>query len=163
VNAPLTPTIRGRVARELLATLRGSTIARWRDEMTIAAIVVAACKLADVRIESPVYPVLAEIERSISKVISRKVKKMLPGICGAIARDRANDPRAWFHRALASHSRVAVIASGDASVVLCDSLGLSREQIATAARSDLRAEELLRFVLSRSYIDLRRAMGLEGA
>jgi tetratricopeptide (TPR) repeat protein len=37
VNTPLPPATRGRVARELLALLRGSTITRWRDDTTIAA------------------------------------------------------------------------------------------------------------------------------
>jgi hypothetical protein len=162
VNAPLSPTIRGRVARELFAMVRGSTITRWRDETAIASVVVAACKLADVRIESPSYAVLAEIEKAISKVISRKVKKMLPEVCAAIAQDRTIDPRAWSHRALASQNRVAAIASGDAALVLCDALGAPLERVAAASQSDVRVEEMIRFVLSPTYFEVRRALGLEG-
>ena len=36
-NTPLAPVTRGRVARELLAMVRGTTVTRSRDEMTIAA------------------------------------------------------------------------------------------------------------------------------
>src|SRR6202035_1573698 len=43
VNAPLAPMTRGRIARELLAIIRGTTIARTRDDITIAAVVIAAC------------------------------------------------------------------------------------------------------------------------
>jgi hypothetical protein len=162
VNAPLTPLIRARVARELLAILRGSTITRWRDETTIAAIVVAASRIADVPLESPPYAVLAEIEKSISKVIARKVKKMIVEVCGAIKRDRSLDARAWMQRALSSQTRIAAIASGDAAMALVDALGVPLEQLGVTARSDARADELLRFVLSPAYIDVRGSLGLEG-
>src|SRR5262249_24824959 len=82
--APLPPAPRGRVARELLALVRGSTITRWRDDTTIAAIVVAACNLAEVRVEAPPYAMLAEVERLMSKVIARKTRRVLPDVCRAI-------------------------------------------------------------------------------
>src|SRR5207237_2927516 len=85
VNAPLPPLVRARVARELFAIVRGTSILRWRDETAIASIVVAACGLADVRVEAPPYPVLAGIEKAISKEISRKTKKMLPDLCRVVA------------------------------------------------------------------------------
>ena len=58
----LTPALRGRVAREIFGIVRGSTITRWRDDTTIAAIVVAACNVAKVPVQSPAYAVLAEVE-----------------------------------------------------------------------------------------------------
>ena len=81
VNAPLSSLSRARVARELLGILRGTTVTRSRDETTVAAIVVAACKLAEVRIDHPAYPVLAEVERLVGKAISRKTRKALPEFC----------------------------------------------------------------------------------
>ena len=53
-------------------------------------------------------------------------------------------------------------ASGDVSVVLADVFGEPLERVGAVARDDLRAHELLRFVLSRPYFDLRRSLGLEG-
>ena len=158
INAPLPPTARARVAREVFALVRGTTIVRWRDEIAIAAIVVAACNLAEVRIEHPPYSVLAEIERLVGKALSRRTRKLLPNVCRAIAAQGA-DIRGWNRRALASHDRVAAIASGDPSVVLDDVSGaaIDREQGGTG-----RAEELLGFVLSQDYLDARSALGLEG-
>jgi hypothetical protein len=161
VNAPLTPLTRARVARELLAILRGTTVARSRDDITIAAIVAACCKIAEVPIEHPPFAVLGEVEKHIGKAIARKTRKMLPEVCRAVVASRA-DARAWSHRALASHARVALVASGDVALVLADMLSEPAEHLAAAANSDPRALELLRFALSPSYVELRRALGLEG-
>jgi tetratricopeptide (TPR) repeat protein len=162
VNAPLAPPTRARIARELLAMLRGSTVVRSRDDITIAAVVVAACRLAEVPIEHPPYAVLAEVERLVGKAIARKTRKAIGEVCRAIVRTGA-DARAWSRRALASHDRVATIASGDAAVVLSDVLGASIEKLGPAVKGNARAEELLRFVLSPQYLEIRRSLGLEGA
>jgi tetratricopeptide (TPR) repeat protein len=161
VNAPLAPATRARVARELFAMVRGSTITRHRDETTIAAIVVAACNLAEVKLDAPSYAVLADVERLLAKAISRKTKKLLPELCKAIVAANA-DARVWAKRALASHARVAVLASGDVGIVLADALGEPLERLPALAKSDPRAEDLIRFALAPSYGDLRRALGLEG-
>ncbi len=161
VNAPLSPTTRARVVRELLAIMRGTTVTRWRDDTTIAAIVVAACNLAKVRIESPPFAVLAEVERHIGKAIARKTKALIEPICRACVASNG-DARQWAARARASQARAAVLASGDVSVVLADVFGEPVERLGGVARDDLRAHELFRFVLSRPYFDLRRSLGLEG-
>lgn len=162
VNAPLSPTTRARVARELLAIVRGTTVTRWRDDTTIAAIAIAACNIAKVPVENPSMAVLAEVERLIGKAINRKTKAAIAPICKAYAQS-GQDPRQWAARARASQGRIAAIASGDVSVVLADVFGEPVERIGAVARDDLRAHELLRFVVSRPYFDLRRALGLEGA
>ena len=131
IKAPLSPVIRARVARELVAMSRGTTVARSRDDVTIAAIVVAACGIAEVPIEHPPYAVLAEIERLIGKAIARKTRKAIGDPCRAIVAARA-EPRAWSKRVLASHDRIAVIASGDPAVVLCEVLGVPAERLAQA-------------------------------
>ena len=162
VKAPLSPFIRARVARELVALTRGTTVARARDDVTIAAIVVASCRIAEVPIEHPPYAVLAEIERLVGKAIARKTRKAIADPCRAIVAERA-EPRAWTKRVLASHDRIAVIASGDPVVVLCEVLGVSIERVGQAVTGNARAEELLRFVLSPSYLQLRRALELESS
>jgi len=162
VNAPLAPLTRARVARELLAMARGTTVARTRDEVAVAAVVVAACRLGDVPVEHPPYAVLAEIERLLAKAMSRKTRKLLPELCAAVVRSQA-DARAWSKRALASQDRIACVASGDVGVVLSDALGVGIEKVGATAKGNARAEELLRFVLSPRYAELRRSLGLEGA
>jgi hypothetical protein len=162
VNAPLAPLTRARVARELLGVVRGTTVTRSRDDITIAAIVVASCRLADVPVEHPPYAVLAEVERLIGKSISRRARKAMVDVCRAVVQTRA-DARAWSRRALASQDRVATVASGDASVVLSEVLGAALERLGQAVKGNPRAEELLRFVLSPEYLEVRHALGLEGA
>jgi hypothetical protein len=162
VNAPLTPQMRGRVARELMGIVRGSSVTRWRDDVTIAAIVVASCNLAKVPVNAPPNAALTEVERQLGKAIARKVKSQIEPLCQAIVQT-GQDPKIWAQRARASQSRAALVASGDVSVVLADLLGEPLEGIAPIARDDIRAEELLRFMLSPTYFDLRRALGLEVA
>jgi tetratricopeptide (TPR) repeat protein len=161
VNTPLTPVTRARIARELLAMVRGTTVTRSRDDITIAAIIVAACRQAEVPIEHPPYAMLVEVERLFGKAIARKTRKAMVELCRTIVRSGA-DARAWSKRALASHDRVATIASGDASVVLCDVLATTADKLGPAVKGNARAEELLRFVLSPLYLDQRRSLGLEG-
>lgn len=161
VNAPLSPATRGRVARELFGITRGTTITRWRDDATIAAIVVAACNLVKVRVETPPMAVLAEVERMIAKAIPGKVKSAIEPICRHYVQSGA-DPRQWAARARASQGRIAAVAAGDVSVVLADVFGETTARLGAVARDDLRAHDLLRFVLSRPYFDLRRTLGLEG-
>jgi hypothetical protein len=161
VNAPLSPATRARVARELFALVRGTTTTRWRDDTTIAAIVVAACNISKVQVDHPPFAVLAEVERLIAKAISRKTKAAITPICKAFVQS-GQDAKQWAARARASQGRMGVIASGDVAVVLADVFGEPVERLGAVARDDLRAHEILRFALSKPYFDLRRALGLEG-
>jgi cellulose synthase operon protein C len=160
VNSPLSPLARARVAREILAIVRGTTIVRCRDDVAIAAIVVAACKIANLPVDHPPYAVLAEFEKLLGKAISRRTRKLLPSLCGALVATHA-DARAWSRRALASQDRIAAVASGDPVVILMDVLGVPMDRLGRSAPGNARAEELLRFVLSQTYVDVRRSLGLE--
>ncbi len=162
VMAPLSPQVRARVARELLSIVRGTVVTRWRDDTTLAAIAVAACNIVKVRIESPPYAILAEVERSLSKAISRKTKNAIEPVCNALAQ-APRDAKTWVPRAIASQHRISAIASGDVSIVLADAFGLSLPDLARVAREDLRCAELIRFVLSPDYFDIRRLLGLEAS
>jgi tetratricopeptide (TPR) repeat protein len=161
INAPIPAAARARIARELLAIVRGTTIVRLRDDMTVAAIVVAACKLAEVPIAHPPHSVLAEVERLLGKAIARRTRKALPEVCRAIV-SRGGDARMWSKCALASQDRVGAVASGDPSIVLMDVLGVSQADLPQAVMGNARAEDLLRFVLSPQYSELRRSLGLSG-
>jgi hypothetical protein len=126
----------------------------------MSAIVVAACRLADVPIEHPAYAVLAEIERLVGKALPRRTRKAMTDVCKAIVTSGA-DVRTWSRRALASHDRIAVIAGGDPVAVLADITGLPVDRLGSAIERDARAEELLRYILSQGYLDARASLGLE--
>lgn len=161
VNAPLSPSLRGRIARELFAMGRGTTILRSRDETTIAAIVVAACKLGEIRVDAPPYAVLAEVEKHLSKAIARRTRKLLPAVCQRVVASHS-DARVWAKRAVLSQDRAQALATGDVANVLSDFLGVTVERLPTVVINDSRAGDLLRFVLSPLYAELRQALGLEG-
>jgi len=162
VRSPFPLATRARIARELFGITRGTNVLRVRDETTVQAIVVAACKLAEVPIQAPAYAVQGEIDRLLGKAIARKTKKSLPEICQRIVQSNA-DARAWSQRAVATLDRIAAVATGDVGVVLGDIVGRTPEQLADVVQGDRRAEDLLRFALSSAYLEVRRTLGLEGA
>jgi hypothetical protein len=162
VNSPLPVPVRARVARELFAMSRGTTIVGLRDETTVAAIVVAASKIAEVPMGSPPYAMQAEIDKLMSKAISRRTRKLLPEIFQRVV-SSVTDARTWARTARASQDRVSAIACGDVGVVLSEALGQPAEHLPALVSGDVRAEELLRFVLSEEYLGLRRSLGLEEA
>ncbi|MCL2724525.1 MAG: hypothetical protein FWD69_08825 [Polyangiaceae bacterium] len=160
VNAPLSPTARARVARELYAATRGTTVTRQRSDATIAAIVVAACNLTKVRIDHPPLAMLAEVEKAIGKALSRKTKAQIEPICRAIAASHG-EAREWAAQTRASQARIAAVASGDVAAVLDDMRDDATASHGAIATGDRQTRELLRFVLSHPYFNVRRALGLE--
>jgi len=161
VRSPFPLATRARVARELFAVSRGTTVLRVRDETTVLAIVAAACKIAEVPIVVPAYAVQGEIDRLVQKAIARKTKKLLPEVCQRIVQTKA-DARAWSQRAIGTLDRIAAVATGDVGAVLGDITGQAPETLADVVQGDRRSEELLRFALSTGYLDVRRTLGLEG-
>ncbi len=157
VKSPFDTMTSARVTRELFGLARGTTILRTRDETTVAAIVVAACRIAEVPINSPPYAILAEVEKALKSAVPRKVRKALPEICAAIAQSGV-DPKAWARAALATQARVSASSSGEVGVVLVDMV----PPVAGAPGADPRVNELAKFVLSPAYVQVRRALGLEG-
>ena len=154
VRTPFDSVTAGRVARELFAISRGTTCLRFQNETTVAAIVVAACHIAEVPINAPPYAMLGEVEKALKSALPRRTRKALPEVCAAIAQS-ALDPKVFARAALASQARAAVIAAGEVLPVLA-------EMSPPALPGDPRAMELMKFVLSPAYIELRRGLGLEG-
>jgi hypothetical protein len=154
VKSPFDALTTARVTRELFALARGTTLMRTRDDTTIAAVTVAACRIAEVPINSPPYAILAEVEKALRSTLPRKIKKMIPEVCSAVAQSGA-DPKNYARAALASQARVSAVASGEVALVLADMVG------SPGTSTDPRAIELAKFVLSPTFVQLRRAFGLE--
>jgi hypothetical protein len=159
VTAPLTPDGRQAIARELFALRRGISVTRTRDDTTVAAIVSACCNLAEVRIDSPPYAMLNDVQRLLGKTLSRKTRKILPELCHAIVAEH-RDVRAWARSALASMFRMAAIAAGDVSLVLSDAIGAPVSRLPDLVAHDERARRLIAFVLSPRYLELRGKLGM---
>jgi hypothetical protein len=158
VSAPLSARHRGAVARELFALRRGTTVLRHREATEIGALVVAACRLVEVQIPSPQYAMLDEFTRQLGKEIPRRVRKQLPELAAAVA-NLAPDPLAWSHAAKSSLDRMAVIAAADVSWVLADRSN-PRGNVGVTDEARERAQRLLAFVLSTSYLELRDKLGM---
>jgi tetratricopeptide (TPR) repeat protein len=159
ITAPLTPDGRQAIARELFALRRGISVTRTRDDTTVAAIVAAACNLAEVRIDSPPYAMLSDVQRLLGKTLPRRTRKILPDLCRAIVAEH-RDVRAWARSALASMYRMAAIAAGDVSLVLSDALGAPLSRLPDLIGHDDRARRLIAFVLSPRYLELRGKLGM---
>ncbi len=153
IRAPFDPATRGKFARELFALARGTTVLRSRDETTVAAIVVAACRIVDVPIQAPPYAVLAEVEKLVNKAISRKTKNAIRETCAVVAQQNP-DAKMFARAALMSHARVALVAAGELPVV-------ASELVPPAGPGDPRIAALAKFNLSGAFSDARRALGLE--
>ncbi len=158
VAAPLAPYHRQLVARELFALRRGTTILRHRPPTDIAALIVAACRLAGVEVPSPHYAMLDEFERLLGKQMSRRLRRVLPGLAQPVAQ-AGHDILAWVQAATSSLDRLAAVAAGDVSNVLADS-PTARGQIGASLEAQTRAERLLGFVLSPTYLAVREQLGM---
>jgi hypothetical protein len=159
ITSPLTAAARQAIARELFALKRGISAVHSRDEATVASIAIAACNLAEVKIDAPAFAMLGDVQRQIKSALPRAVRKKLPELCAEVARERP-DLRAWAEAAQRSLDRISAIAAGDVSLVLADVLKVNRADVKSAALSSERAKRLLRFVLSPNYLDLRKHLGM---
>jgi hypothetical protein len=160
VTAPLSPIHRQAVARELYALRRGTTVLGHREHDDVAAIIVAACRIGEVEVPAPAFAMLGEFQRLLSKETSswaaRRVRKLLPDLARAVASE-GTDLLGWVRAATSSLDRMAAIAAGDVSWVLG---GRARTPVGEGREDRARAERLLSFVLSPSYLDLREQLGM---
>jgi tetratricopeptide (TPR) repeat protein len=159
IAAPLNAKARSAMAREVFALRRGITAVRTREDTAIASLVVASCQEAGLTVPAPQYAVFGEVSRAIKKEMPRKVRKVIPDVCQRIVSSR-QDAREWAKAARRSIDRMAVIAAGDVSIVLGDVLGARRDQLEGLVNDNERATRLLGFVLSPSYLELRKKLGM---
>ncbi|HVU04923.1 MAG TPA: tetratricopeptide repeat protein [Polyangiaceae bacterium] len=158
VQSPLSAAHRQALARELLGLKLGTTILRHREPADVSAIIVAACNVVGVKLDSPPYAMLAEFERLIGKEMPRKVRKALPEIAQAI-QSSGQDPLEWVRAAQSSLDRMAAVAIGDVSFILSPD-ERSRGQAQVTSEGKLRAERLIAFVLSPSFFTVREQLGM---
>jgi cellulose synthase operon protein C len=160
ITAPLSPIHRQAVARELYALRRGTTALSHREPNDVAAIIVAACRLGEVELQAPSFAMLGEFHRLLAKEASgwgaRRMRKLLPDLARAVEAE-SPDLLGWVRAATSSLDRMAAIAAGDVSWVLG---GKSRTPVGEGREERARAERLLAFVLSPTYLDLREQLGM---
>ncbi|HEX4335906.1 MAG TPA: hypothetical protein VH062_08335 [Polyangiaceae bacterium] len=156
---PLSALHRGSLARELLALKVGTTVLLHRSANDVAALVTAACNVGGARLDGPPYAMLAEFERLLGKEMQRRVRKLLPDLAAAVARER-RDPVSWVRAAMSSLDRMAAAAIGDVSWVLAGPNGNARGEPPETSEGKLRAERILSFVLSPTAFAVRDRLGL---
>jgi hypothetical protein len=159
VAAPLSPALRQAVARELLALRRGTSVLRHREPAEVGALVAAAGKVAGVEIPSPPFAMLGEFQRQLGKEMPRRVRKVLPELLSRLV-SSAEDSHAWYRAAISSLDRMAAVAAGDVSWVLCNGDVMSRGRLGASVEAQERARRLLSFVLSPTYLALREKLGM---
>ncbi len=159
VSAPFDPARRALAAREIFALRRGSTLLRHRDPSDIAALVVAACRVGGVQVQSPAYAMLGEFERQLGKAMPRKLKKVLPNLAAAYAQS-GQDATRWVEAASGTLDRMGAIAAGDVSQVSLLIENTGRGVPPQTQLGQRRLHNLLGFVLSPAYLDLRARLGM---
>jgi hypothetical protein len=157
LRAPLTARQRQLVARELYAIRQGTSILRHRSPTEIAALLVATCRLADTTVTAPAYAMVDEFTRLLNSSLSRKIRKLLPGLCSPLAESNI-DPLNWYAGAIASRDRMAALAAGDVSLVVGRDAPLGTADN-TVTLND-RRKRLLPFIFSRQYLVLRERVGV---
>jgi hypothetical protein len=159
VKAPLDASSRAAVAREVFALRRGTTAVLRFDDHTIASIVIAASIDAGLTVREPPYAVYPEVARAVHKAMNRKVRKLILGPCQQVQASKL-DPHVWAAAARRSIDRMALIASGDASVVIDDIAGPPDAPARRAMESNERVRRLLSFALSPSFLAVRKKFGM---
>jgi hypothetical protein len=158
VVAPLRPYHRQAVARELLSLRRGTSIILHREPDDLHALVVAACRIAEVNLPSPPFALLGEFQRLLAKMPRRVRNKVLPDLARAVAKS-SQQPSEWYRAARSTLDRIATVAAGDVSWVLAPA-ARQRGHIESSMEGQARAKRLLSFVLSPAYLELREKLGM---
>jgi tetratricopeptide (TPR) repeat protein len=157
LKSPLAPEHRQAVARELFAIRQGTSILRHRTPAEVAALIVAACRLAEVRVAAPPYAMVDEFVRLLNASIPRRTRKLLPTLCAPLAGTELQVDD-WFAAAIASRDRMATIAAGDISLVLGMDAPLATADD-TPSLAD-RRRRVMPFIFSPDYLSLRARLGV---
>lgn len=131
------------------------------DEIDVAALIAAACNLAEQPLTAPRYARQADFERQLGRVLPRKVRKLLPERAQAIRAAEADVGR-WVSAALSSLDRAAAAVTGDISLVLADHPPTETGPSNPAPPSE-RTRKLASFVLSPGFQRLRQLCGARSA
>jgi hypothetical protein len=158
IKAPFGPLERQRAAKVSFCAARGCSMVLSHDSAEVAAMLVAACRVAEVPVEAPPYALTSEFERLLNK-LPRRLKRELVEPARAIQSQGLN-LRDWADAAQQSAERVAALAVGDVSiVVLSDEERLTQERNVDA-HTEARRMELVKFVVSEKFLALRESLGL---
>ncbi|MEY4548761.1 MAG: hypothetical protein RL685_4956, partial [Pseudomonadota bacterium] len=158
VSAPLTPFQRQELVRSLYALRRQQGVLTQLDEIDVAALIVAACNLAEQPLNAPKYARQADFERQLGRVLPRKVRKQLPERAQAL-RAAEVDVGRWVSAALSSLDRAAAVVVGDISLVLADRPPVDHGQSHPAPPNE-RTRKVASFVLSPGFQSLRQRCGV---
>lgn len=158
-TAPLGSFQRQGLARALYALQRGLGVLVQLEEADVSALVAALCNLAGFALDAPIYARQRDFERQLSRVLPRRLRKLLPGLAQAV-RDAETSVPTWVGAALGSLDRAAAVATGDVSAILPRVLGSPRLTGAEAVPPPDRARRLLSFVFSAEYATLRQQFGV---
>ncbi|MBM4376684.1 MAG: tetratricopeptide repeat protein [Deltaproteobacteria bacterium] len=159
VQAPLDAGGRAAIAREAFALRRGITAVLHNDEHTIASIVASVSNDVGVAMPVPPLAIYKEVDRAMRKAMSRKLRKDAAELCAQIVETR-QDVSAWLAAARRSIDRMALVAAGDAGTVLDAVIGSRGTPARVGWETNPRAISLLRFALSRDYLELRHRLGM---
>jgi tetratricopeptide (TPR) repeat protein len=159
VTTPLDVAARTAVAREVFALRRGTTAVMHYDDATVASIVAAVSNEVEVAVPEPPFAVYREVERAVRKAVPRKLKKPCAALCARLL-EHKTDAGAWAAAARRSADRMALVASGDAAVVIEQIVGAPGTAGRLAMDTNTRAKRLLSFALSKEYLELRHGLGM---
>ena len=107
----------------------------------------------------PPFTVYPEVERVMRKAMSRKVRKAIVEICQRVQQS-GQDVAEWATAARRSIDRLALVAAGDASIVIDDIVGAPDAPARKTMKTNERAKRLLAFALSPGFLAIRKKFGM---
>jgi len=158
VTSPFTPRQRQAVARALFAIRRGMASLLDREPADVRSLVVAALRTAELDPPFPGSANDAEYQRRIQREIPRKARRALPEVAARVLAS-GQDPAVYYRAARSTLDRLGVVAAGDASWVLAQTVATRGDEPHGPEEKE-RARRLLGFVLTDAYLELRERLGM---
>ncbi len=157
VTAPLSPTRRSQLARELAAYHLSALPLLTRTRAQAARLIWAALVAAECPLPQSILDDLGELPRTLARSLPRRVRKQLPELCGALP-DGGRDMPRQCELLLFQARRLGLAIGGDLQASLDDVVGAmaSREAIANSEA----AIDLIRAWTSAPMAQIRKKLGL---